>query len=69
VEPLGNRKLSDLLVAMIELCPRQHLDSPFFLYFFLQRLPHEIRILLAWEDPKDMRRIAAKADHRAALVR
>jgi hypothetical protein len=31
VEPLGARKPSDLLAAMIELCPRQHLDSPFFL--------------------------------------
>jgi hypothetical protein len=39
VELLGSRKPSDLLAAMIELCPRQHLDSPFFLYFFLQRLP------------------------------
>jgi hypothetical protein len=67
VEPLGNRKPSDLLAAMIELCPRQHLDSPFFLYFFLQRLPREIRVLLAEEDPKDVRRIAEKADRLVAL--
>jgi hypothetical protein len=67
VEPLGSRKPSDLLAAMIELCPRQHLDSPFFLYFFLQRLPREIRVLLAEEDPKDVRRIAEKADRLVAL--
>jgi hypothetical protein len=62
VEPLGARKPSDLLAAMIELCPRQHLDSPFFLYFFLQRLPWKIRVLLAEDDPKDIRCIAEKAD-------
>jgi hypothetical protein len=67
VEPLGSRKPSDLLAAMIELCPRQHLDSPFFLYFFLQRLPREIRVLLAEEDPRDVRRIAEKADRLVAL--
>jgi hypothetical protein len=62
VEPHGARKLSDLLAAMIELCPRQHLDSPFFLYFFLQRLPREIRVLLAEDNPRDVRRIAERAD-------
>jgi hypothetical protein len=67
VELLGSRKPSGLPAAMIELCPRQHLDSPFFLYFFLQRLPREICVLLAEEDPKDVRRIAEKADFLAAL--
>jgi hypothetical protein len=67
VELLGARKPSDLLAAMIELCPRQHLDSPFFLYFFLQRLPREIRVLLAEDDPRDVRRIAEKADRLVAM--
>jgi hypothetical protein len=67
VEPLGSRKPSDLQAAMIELCPRQHLDSPFFIYFFLQRLPHGIRVLLAEEDRKDVRRIVEKADRLVAL--
>jgi hypothetical protein len=66
VELLGARKPSDLLAAMIELCPRQHLDSPFFLYFFLQRLLCEICVLLAEEDPKGVRRIAEKADRQPA---
>jgi hypothetical protein len=52
---------------MIQLCPHQHLDSPFFLYFFLQRLPWEIRVLLAEDDPKDIRRIAEKANRLVAM--
>jgi hypothetical protein len=67
VEPLGARKPSELLATMIELGPRQQLDSPFFFYFFLQRLPHEIRVLLSEEDPKDIRAIAEKADRLVAL--
>jgi hypothetical protein len=67
VEPLGARKPSDLLAAMTKLCPRQHLDSPLFFYFFLQRLPGEFRVLLSEEDPKDIRRIAEKADKLVTL--
>jgi hypothetical protein len=47
LEPLGGRKPSDLLAVMLELCPRGHETSPFFGYLFLQRLPREIRVLLA----------------------
>jgi hypothetical protein len=67
VEPLGARKPSELLATMMELCPRNQLDSPFFFYFFLQRLPREIRVLLSEEDPRDIRAIAEKADRLAAL--
>jgi hypothetical protein len=66
VEPLGARKPSDLLVGMTELCSSQHLDSQFF-FFFLQRLPREIRVLLSEKDPKDIWRIAEKADRLVAL--
>jgi hypothetical protein len=62
LEPLGARKPSDLLAAMMELCPPAHTNSPFFLFFFLQRLPREIRVLLSEEDPADIRKIAEKAD-------
>jgi hypothetical protein len=63
MEPLGARKPSDLLAAMMELCPPAHTNSPFFLFFFLQRLPREIRVLLSKEDPADIRKISEKADH------
>ena len=67
VEPLGGRKPSDLLAVMLELCPRGHETSPFFGYLFLQRLPREIRVLLAEEDAADMRALAEKADRFMAL--
>jgi hypothetical protein len=62
MEPLGGRKPSDLLAAMMELCPPHHTNSPFFLFFFLQRLPREIRVLLSEEDPAGIRKITEKAD-------
>jgi hypothetical protein len=50
VEPLGSRRPSDLLATMLELCPREHESCPFFCFTFLQKLPQEIRVLLAKED-------------------
>jgi hypothetical protein len=62
VEPLGGRRLAELLAAMLELCPHGHETSPFFAYLFLQRLPCKIRVLLADEEYADIRALAAKAD-------
>jgi hypothetical protein len=62
VEPQGGRRPSELLAAMLELCPHGHETSPFFAYLFLQRLPQEICMLLADEEYTDMRALAAKAD-------
>ena len=62
VEPLGGRRPSELLASMLELCPRGEEASPFFFYHFLQRLPREIRVLLADEDAANMRAVAEKAD-------
>jgi hypothetical protein len=42
-------------------------DGHFFVYHFLQRLPHKVRILLGDEDPADTRRLAEKADQLMAL--
>jgi hypothetical protein len=67
VEPLGGRRPSELLVTMLELCPRGHEASPFFAYLFLQRLPREIRVLLADDDTANMRAIAEKADRYLVL--
>jgi hypothetical protein len=67
MEPLSSRKPSELLAAMLELCPRDHRTSPFFFYFFLQRLPHEIRVLLSEESPADIRKVAEKVDRLMVL--
>jgi hypothetical protein len=65
MEPLGGRKTSELLVAMQKYRPPK--DEHFFVYHFLQRLPREIRVLLAHEDQSDMRKLAEKADALRAL--
>jgi hypothetical protein len=67
VEPLGGRRPSELLATKLELCPHGHETSPFFAYLFLQRLPREIRVLLANDDTANMRAIAEKADRYLAL--
>jgi len=59
---LGSRKPSQLLAAMLELCPEGHTTSPFFTALFMQRLPREIRILLTEQDMEDLQALAAKAD-------
>jgi hypothetical protein len=60
--PLGNRKPSDLMAAMLEICPRGEEKTDLFACLFLQRLPREIRILLADADHKDPKLLAEKAD-------
>jgi hypothetical protein len=59
--PLGDRKLSVMLVEMLEYCPAGESATAVFAYLFLQRLPREIRVLLSEDDPADMRAIADKA--------
>jgi hypothetical protein len=65
MEPLGGRKPSELMAAMERLKPPS--DGHFFVYHFLQRLPREVRILLADEDPANTRKLAEKADQLMAL--
>jgi len=62
MEPLGSRRPSELLAAMLELCPRGHEDSIFFVHLFLERLPGELRVLLGEDDHQDPRALAEKAD-------
>ena len=64
MEPLGTKKPSELLALMVKLKPAS--DKSFMAYHFLQRLPREVRILLAEEDTADMRALAEKADKLAA---
>jgi hypothetical protein len=65
MEPLNGRKPSEMLAAMSKLKPAD--DKQYFAYFFLQRLPREVRILLSQEPVADMRALAEKADALMAL--
>ncbi len=52
---LGGRKPSELMAAMLETCPRGEEKTNLFACIFLQRLPREIRVLLAKADHKEAR--------------
>jgi hypothetical protein len=65
LEPLNGRKPSEMLAEMNKLKPAD--NEQYFAYFFLQRLPREVRILLSQEPVADMRGLAAKADALMAL--
>jgi hypothetical protein len=65
MEPLSGRKPSELLADMNKLKPAD--DKQFFAYFFLNRLPREVSILLSQEPVFDMRALAAKAEALMAL--
>jgi hypothetical protein len=59
---LGSRKPSDLMAAMLEVCPRGEEKTELFAFLFLQRLPRELRVLLAKVDKKDPKALADQAD-------
>ncbi len=65
--PLGSRKLSEMMVAMLETCPRGEEKSNLFACIFLQSLPREITVLLARVDHKDPKELARQADELWAL--
>jgi hypothetical protein len=65
LEALGGRKPSELMAAMQKFRPPK--DKHFFIYHFLQRLPKEVRILLAHDDFSDPRKLAEKADGLMAI--
>jgi hypothetical protein len=57
---LGSRRPSDLMVAMLEVCPHSEEKTDLFTCLFFQGLPRELHILLARADHKDPK---ALADH------
>jgi hypothetical protein len=65
MEPLGAHKPTELLAAMTKFRPKD--DYHFFAYHFLQRLPREIRVLLARDCCRDLQALAEKADALMAL--
>jgi hypothetical protein len=42
--PIGDRKPSEMMAAMLEMCPRGEEKTNLFACLFLQRLPREIRV-------------------------
>jgi hypothetical protein len=60
---LGTRKPSELMAEMLEICPRGKEKSGAVCLLFLQRLPREIRVLLAKVDHKDPKELAEQTDH------
>jgi hypothetical protein len=65
--PLGSRKPSEMMAAMLETCPRGEEKTNLFACIFLQRLPREIRVLLARVVHKDPKELAKQADELWAL--
>jgi hypothetical protein len=59
---LGARKPSELMAAMLEICPRGEEKTTLFACMFLQRLPRELRVLLARVDHQDPKELAERAD-------
>jgi hypothetical protein len=60
MEPLSGRKPTELLVAMLWFRSKE--DHHFFAYHFLQRMPREVRVLLARDCSKDIHALAKKVD-------
>jgi hypothetical protein len=58
MEGLGGRKPSELLAEMDKFKPKDM--HSFYAYHFLQRLPRELRVLLAREDSSNMCLLAGK---------
>ena len=59
---LGDRKPSQLLAAMLSVCPSGMEMQPVFQYLFLQRLPQTLRTLLGEQECGNIRALAALAD-------
>ena len=62
MEPLGTKRPSKLLAAMLEACPRGQETNIFFTHLFLCRLPAELCIMLGEDDHQDVQNLVTKAD-------
>jgi hypothetical protein len=67
MESLGDRRPSELLAHMLEMCPAGEERSKFFAFHYLHRLPQELRIMLGEDDHQDVQTLASKADKLWAL--
>ncbi len=62
MEPMGCRKPSQLLAAMMEFCPAGKEKTLPFHYYFTQQLPPALRTQLGKVEHGDLRALAARAD-------
>jgi hypothetical protein len=60
--PLGERRPSDMMSAMLDQCPRGWEAENFFTYLFMSRLPQNVRILLKGMPTTNLRLLAERAD-------
>ena len=67
MDSLGERRPTELLAHMLEMCPAGEEKSKFFAFHFLHRLPQELRIMLGEDDHQDVQTLARKADKLWAL--
>jgi hypothetical protein len=61
-QALGSQKQSDMLHDLVQFCPYGEAQTRIFWYLFLQRLPTEIRIILAEDRDSTLAPLAARAD-------
>ena len=64
---LGDRKPSDLLATMLEICPRGWEKENFFTFLFMSRLPLNVRVLLKGVPTANLQLLAEAADEASAL--
>jgi hypothetical protein len=59
---LGNRRPSQMLADLLQVCPPGEHATAFFRASFLQRLPADIQVHLAQADTVDLKELAQRAD-------
>jgi hypothetical protein len=65
-QALSGQKPSDMLHDLVQFCLDGGAQTRIFRYLFLQRLPTEIRIILAEDRDSKLAALAARADHLGA---
>ena len=60
--PLGDRRPSQLLAALLEFCPDGEENTAFFRSAFIHRLPADLQVLLDTVETDDLKVLAQKAD-------
>jgi hypothetical protein len=68
LQPICNRKPSEMMAAVLKMCPRGEEKNNLWC-LFLQQLPNEIRFLMSRVDHKDPKLLAEEADALWTLYR